>query len=102
MQKVGTKHVRSLLEIEMKYWSSGEHEIDFVTDDEAMIEVKAGSTNPREFAWYHKVFPKKRLCVVSESQYETDLIIGLTLENFLLSAPSDLYFDSDRTPWELP
>ena len=81
------------------YWSSKEHEIDFVTQAGELFEVKAGPTNALEFSWFHKTFPKKRLNIISESRFETDHLHSRTLKDFLTEAESDLYFDSDKAPW---
>jgi predicted AAA+ superfamily ATPase len=63
--------------------ASRDHEIDFVATTDAFIEVKAGKTNPFEFAWFPNSFPTGRLAVVSESSYETDRIRGITFDTFL-------------------
>ena len=99
IQKSKRRAIDSLLEADLKYWASNEHEIDFVLADGSMIEVKGGQTDPREFAWFSKVFPGKHLSVVSDSEYQTKTVSSTTLERFLLAAPSDLFFDSDRAPW---
>ena len=78
---------------DIAYWLSTDHEIDFVTPEGEFYEVKSGSTAPREFGWFSKIFPKKRLTVISDSEYETDFIVSKTLEKFLMDAPSDLYFE---------
>jgi predicted AAA+ superfamily ATPase len=67
----------------LPHWASKEHEIDFVAGSDSFIEVKTGKTNPLEFAWFPRVFPRGRLTVVSESSYETDRIRGVTMEAFL-------------------
>ncbi|HCU25689.1 MAG TPA: ATPase, partial [Deltaproteobacteria bacterium] len=43
------------------YWSSKEHEIDFVSPGQEFIEVKLGRASPLDFAWFEKVFPKSKL-----------------------------------------
>lgn len=68
---------------ELHFWSSKEHEIDFVEDDR-LIEVKLGPTHALEFDWFLKIFPNRNLLVVSASRYQTKRIIGQTLEDFLL------------------
>jgi predicted AAA+ superfamily ATPase len=68
----------------LPHWSSKDHEIDFAVDQDTYVEVKAGKTSPLEFAWFPKVFPGARLVVVSESSYETDAIVGVTIEDFLM------------------
>ncbi len=67
------------------HWASREHEIDFVESPSSFVEVKLGRTSPLEFAWFPKTFPNvRRLTVVSESRYETDQIVGVTIGDFLL------------------
>jgi predicted AAA+ superfamily ATPase len=67
----------------LPHWSSKEHEVDFVTDPDSFIEVKAGKTSPLEFAWFARTIPNGRLTVVSGSSYETDRIRGVPMEVFL-------------------
>ncbi len=87
------------LELDLMYWASQTHEIDFVLPDRTLIEVKAGPSDPKEFAWFSKVFPNKSLKIISDSEFETDHVKSIKPITFLLEAPSDLYFDSDRVPW---
>ncbi len=68
----------------LPHWSSKEHELDFVVSPDSFIEVKAGATNPLEFAWFPRTLPKAHLTVVSDSSYETDRIRGVTMHAFLL------------------
>jgi len=68
----------------LPHWSSKEHEVDFVVSPHSFIEVKAGTTNPLEFAWFPRALPNARLTVVSDSSYQTDRIRGLTMHAFLL------------------
>ncbi len=93
LQKQQRKSIHSLLEVEMKYWASNEHELDFILPDGSAIEVKSGSINPAEFAWYSKVFPRKRLHVIADTEIETDSLFVQPLEKFLLEAESSLYFE---------
>lgn len=67
------------------FWSSKEHEIDFVTSDLKFIEVKRGQANPLEFSWFSKVFPKNELTVISNMSFKSKQATGLTVEEFLLS-----------------
>ena len=67
----------------LPHWASKEHEIDFVAGNDTFIEVKAGKTNPLEFAWFPRIFPNGRLTVVGESSYRTDRVYGVTVEEFL-------------------
>lgn len=66
------------------FWQTPDHELDFVLSADRFIEVKRGAVTPLEFAWFVKVFPRARLCVVNASRFETDQMIGITLEDFLL------------------
>lgn len=78
------------------YWTSKEHEIDFVTPQGEFVEVKRGKTNPIEFGWFSKIFPKHRLTVICSTPFETNQIKAMTLEEFLLRAPTSLhYYDED-------
>lgn len=72
------------------FWSSKEHEIDFVTPDGDFIEVKRGRAGPLDFAWFPNAFPKKRLTVICREPFESRNVRGVTTEDFLLSAPTDL------------
>lgn len=69
----------------MHYWQGGERELDFVLGPCQFLEVKRGRTGPLDFAWFPKSFPDGRLTVVSASRFETDRIVGVTLEEFLLN-----------------
>ncbi|MCM0607130.1 MAG: ATP-binding protein [Xanthomonadaceae bacterium] len=69
----------------LHYWSSKEHEIDFVSSRGDLFEVKLGQSNPLEFAWFSKVFPKKKLLVINKKEFETSHVKGITIEQFLLS-----------------
>jgi len=68
------------------HWRSKEHEIDFVLGPDSFLEVKLGTTTPLEFSWFARAFPKKKLTVVSQSNYETQAFRGIRLEEFLLGA----------------
>ncbi|MFH1729426.1 MAG: hypothetical protein ABIA04_13535 [Pseudomonadota bacterium] len=63
---------------------SKEHEIDFVTSDNELIEVKSEKASPMDFTWFNIVFPNKRLTVICKTPFETDTIKGITIEDFLL------------------
>jgi predicted AAA+ superfamily ATPase len=82
------------------YWASENHEIDFVTSDQRFFEVKAGPANPIEFSWFSKTFPKKNLTVISDSEFTAQAVKGVTLHQFLLSAPTELYYDEDKYRFE--
>lgn len=68
----------------MAFWCSGSHEVDFVLSPESLLEVKRGPSSPLDFAWFPHTFPKARLTVISASRFETDRVVGITLEDFLL------------------
>lgn len=70
----------------MHYWQGGNHELDFVLGPADFLEVKRGRTGPLDFAWFPKSFPDGRLIVISASRFETDRVVGMTLEDFLLGA----------------
>jgi len=77
------------------YWSSKEHEIDFVTPSQEFIEVKRGRAGPLDFTWFEKVFPKARLTAICEGPFEAKAVTGMTAEQFLLSAPTSLYYENE-------
>jgi len=83
----------------LSYWSSQDHEIDFVTHDKQFYEVKAGPTSPHEFPWFPQIFPKGKLNIISDSTYETDYLKSVQLKDFLLNSPTELYYDEDKSPW---
>jgi len=70
----------------MLYWQGKAHELDFVLERGGFVEVKRGRTTPIEFSWFPKVFPNRRLTVISQSRFETRRIKGITLEDFLLGS----------------
>lgn len=67
------------------YWASKEHEIDFVDQNKMFYEVKLGKSGPLDFTWFNKTFSKNKLLVISESEFETKNILGVTIEQFLLA-----------------
>ena len=67
----------------MHYWQGKNHELDFVLGAADFLEVKRGRTGPLDFAWFPKLFPEGRLTVVGASRFETDQVVGVTLEDFL-------------------
>ncbi|MBI4126761.1 MAG: ATP-binding protein [Deltaproteobacteria bacterium] len=78
------------------YWSSKEHEIDFITPEGTMIEVKRGRAGPLDFSWFGKVFPKQQLTVICDRPFTSQQVTGVTIEQFLLSAPTTLYYDAEE------
>jgi predicted AAA+ superfamily ATPase len=73
----------------MAFWQGPGHEVDFVTGPDSLIEVKRGRTGPLDFVWFPAVFPKARLTVVGATRFETDRIVGITIEDFLLGESGD-------------
>lgn len=73
---------------ELHHWQHPQHEIDFVTARGEWLEVKRGASSPMEFGWFVKACPGKRLTVISASRYETDVLRGITMEDFLNEATS--------------
>ncbi|NNM58925.1 MAG: ATP-binding protein [Legionellales bacterium] len=71
----------------LNFWQSKEHEIDFVLPEEnRFIEVKSGSFNPVNFTWFLTNFQHHKLTVINKNHFDTARIIGITLEDFLLSS----------------
>jgi len=68
----------------MHYWQGGSHEIDFVLGSAEFLEVRRGRTGPMDFVWFPKSFPHGHLTVVGASRFETEQVVGVTLEDFLL------------------
>jgi len=75
----------------LRYYADQHHEIDFVVSPSLFVEVKLGSTTPLEFAWFSHTFPRARLIVISASRFETDVVRGITLEDFLLGRDADAW-----------
>jgi predicted AAA+ superfamily ATPase len=69
----------------MAHWQGKKHEIDFVIQKERFIEVKLGKAGPLDFIWFPKIFPNEKLTVICANRFETDTLIGITIEDFLLS-----------------
>lgn len=72
------------------FWTSKEHEIDFVAPDRQMVEVKRGRAGPLDFTWFSRVFPKGFLTVICNTPFTSKHVTGVTIEQFLLSAPTKL------------
>ena len=64
----------------LPYWQSREHGLDYVLTPQLFLEVKRGQASPLEFAWFSRVFPGSRLIVISASQFETEVIKGVSFE----------------------
>ena len=73
----------------LAFWESKEHELDFVVSGDSFIEVKRGSVNPIDFAWFPRVFPNGKLTVICTNRFETDQIRGVTMVDFM-SDPSSI------------
>jgi len=69
----------------MAFFANKTNEIDFVTDDNALIEVKRGKANPMDFSWFNKMFPNSILTVINKNRFSTNSVKGITLEDFFLS-----------------
>lgn len=70
----------------ISFWSSKEHEIDFVSPDLKFIEAKKGPANPFEFSWFSKIFPRDDLTVICSTPFRSKQVTGVTVEEFLLSS----------------
>jgi uncharacterized protein len=69
----------------LDFWQSKEHEIDFILPEKKIyIEVKAGSNHPNEFIWFLKSFLHDSLLTIGKNRFESQRMIGITLEDFLL------------------
>jgi len=66
------------------FWRSDTHEVDFVRPGKPWIEVKNGAASPFEFDWYRKLFPRQKLLVINAERFDGDAVRGITLEDFLL------------------
>lgn len=78
------------------FWASKEHEIDFVTPQRKLIEVKKGKAGPLDFTWFEKTFPKKKLTVICKTPFQTRSITGITIHDFLLRAPTSLHYEQEE------
>lgn len=72
----------------MHYWQGGQHELGFALGPNDFVEVKRGRTGPLDFAWFPKSFPDGHLTVVGANRFETDRVVGVTLEDYLLNGVS--------------
>ena len=68
----------------LAFWQNKSHEIDFVDNDENYIEVKRGKFSAIEFNWFPKQFNNNVLTVINHQTFETKMIRGITLEDFML------------------
>jgi len=67
------------------FWASRDHEIDFVDADRNLYEVKVGRSGPLDFSWFPRVFPRRKLLVVGGTEFRSQAIKAITVEQFLLS-----------------
>ena len=74
------------------FWASKEHGIDFVTPHKDFIKVKSGKVSPMDFNWLSSFFPRGQLTVICRSPFTSKQVTGVTLEEFLLSAPTSLIY----------
>lgn len=72
---------------QMAFWQASGHELDFVTSPRSALDVKIGSTNPLEFAWFPRTFAKGSLTVIGQDRWAAGPLTGTTLEEFLLADP---------------
>jgi hypothetical protein len=54
-------------------------------DHSTYIEVKSGHCLPTNFLWFLKSHSKKQLTVINQNKFDSQNIIGMTLEGFLLA-----------------
>lgn len=65
------------------YWKSRQHELDFVLSPDHFVEVKRGRASPLEYTWFPRSHPRARLTVINRDRFETDRMVGVTMEDFL-------------------
>jgi hypothetical protein len=65
------------------YWTSGEHEIDFVAAAGDYVEVKRGNASALDFSWFPRVFPSGNLTVVCATPFAAERVRGVTLDSLL-------------------
>lgn len=70
----------------LAFWQNKDHEIDFVEEPTMFIEIKRGKSSPLEFSWFTKQFPRHHLTVLSSSQFNTNYVSTMSIEEFLLSS----------------
>lgn len=68
----------------LAFWKNKLHEIDFVDHKENYIEIKRGKTSALEFSWFPKQFKNNKLIVINNTHFETNNIVGISLEEFFL------------------
>jgi len=45
-----------------------------------------------DFSWFSRIFPRDHLTVICKSPFTSKQVTGITLEEFLLSAPTSLLY----------
>jgi len=68
----------------LAFWQNKVHEIDFYVSGENFIEVKRGRCSALEFAWFARQFKNQRLTVINKEKFATEILEGVSLEDFLL------------------
>jgi uncharacterized protein len=70
----------------LNFWQSNQHEIDFILPEKnLLLEVKVGKANITDFMWFLKIFNTEKLTIINKNCFESQRLIGITLEDFLLS-----------------
>jgi predicted AAA+ superfamily ATPase len=67
----------------LAFWQNQDHEIDFVSATDGLIEVKRGASSPIEFSWFIHQFPNQKLTVLNSKKFTTKNIQGISIEDFL-------------------
>lgn len=68
---------------ELRYWSTKQHEIDFVVRPDLFLEVKRGAASPFEFVWFNGCLARGELRVVTTTPFATPRVRGTTLADLL-------------------
>lgn len=74
---------------ELLHWRSRDHELDYVRGPGDFLEVKAGASGAVEFPWFPSTFPRGKLDVITTTPFRASRMRGITMEQFLLSAPAE-------------
>lgn len=71
----------------LNFWQNSEHEINFVVPEQDLwLEVKSGNEQVTNFLWATKILQsKQKLTVINQQTFDSQKIIGVTLQDFLLS-----------------
>jgi predicted AAA+ superfamily ATPase len=68
---------------ELHFWSSKQHEIDYVVNPGLLVEVKRGTNSPMEFSWFVRTFPRAELRIVGHERFAAERMRGLTMAELL-------------------